>query len=152
MTVLVGVDGSRNSSVAIRLAQQEAAYRDTSLAAVMAYASDSALGAPAARPLATAVPPEEESQAWESVLRQAVLDALGRIDGVELRAVAGAPGRVLVQEARVLDADLVVLATRKEHAPSRLLGPVSQYVLRNAPCPVLVVPDESKEPDAPAAR
>jgi nucleotide-binding universal stress UspA family protein len=47
---------------------------------------------------------------------------------------------VLVQIARSRNAELVVLATRKEHAPSRLLGAVSQYVLRNAPCPVLVVP------------
>ena len=29
-------------------------------------------------------------------------------------------------------------------APSRLLGAVSQYVLRNAPYPVLVVPETSK--------
>jgi nucleotide-binding universal stress UspA family protein len=28
---------------------------------------------------------------------------------------------------------------------SRLLGAVSQYVLRYAPCPVLVVPDASKD-------
>jgi nucleotide-binding universal stress UspA family protein len=39
----------------------------------------------------------------------------------------------------------VVLATRREHAPSRLLGAVSQHVLRNAPCPVMVVPEPDKE-------
>ena len=52
---------------------------------------------------------------------------------------------MLVEVARSLQARMVVLATRKEHAPSRLLGAVSQYVLRDAPCPVLVVPEASKE-------
>jgi nucleotide-binding universal stress UspA family protein len=45
-----------------------------------------------------------------------------------------------------LDAVLIVLAARKEHSPSRLLGAVSQYVLRNAPCPVLVVPARNGPP------
>jgi nucleotide-binding universal stress UspA family protein len=71
--------------------------------------------------------------------------ALGPDDGrIESRVEAGAPGRVLVDTARTLDAVMVVLSTRKEHTPSRLLGAVSQYVLRNAPCPVLVVPEASK--------
>ncbi len=145
MTVVVGVNGSPDSFAAIRLARQEAAYRGVGLAAVMAYTSEGALGAPAARPLSVPVSRDEQHQLAESALRQAVRDALGGADDVELRVVAGVAGRVLVQTARALDADIVVLATRKEHAPSRLLGAVSQYVLRNAPCPVLVVPEASKD-------
>ena len=145
MSVVVGVNGLPDSYAAIRLARQEAAYRGVGLAAVMAYTSDSALGAPAARPLATPSAPDEQRRAAEMTLRQAVRAALGHEDGVEFRVVAGVPGRVLVQTARVLNAELVVLATRKEHAPSRLMGPVSQYVLRNAPCPVMVVPEASKD-------
>jgi nucleotide-binding universal stress UspA family protein len=146
MTVVVGVDGSPGSFTAIRLAKQEAAYRGVGLAAVMAYISDSTLGTPAARPIATPKALDEQRRTTESSLRQAVADALGSDDGVVLRVEAGVAGRVLVHTARILDADLVVLATREEHAPSRLLGAVSQYVLRNAPCPVLVVPEASKEP------
>ncbi len=145
MTVVVGVDGSPDSLAAIRLARQEAGYRNAGLTAVIAYASDTALGTPAVRPVATPISPDEQGKVAESIVRQAVIAALGSDDGVELRAVAGMPGRALVQAARALDAQLVVLATRREHAPSRLLGPVSQYVLRNAPCPVLVVPEASKE-------
>jgi nucleotide-binding universal stress UspA family protein len=145
MTVVVGVDGLPESVTAIRLARQEAAFRGARLTAVMAYTSDSALGAPAVRPISTPGAPDEQRAMAESVLRQAVIDAIGGVDGVQLRVEAGIPGRVLVQTARTLKADLVVLATRKEHAPSRLLGAVSQYVLRNAPCPVLVVPEANKE-------
>jgi nucleotide-binding universal stress UspA family protein len=57
---------------------------------------------------------------------------------------AGHPGRVLVETAWVHQAVMVVLSARKERTPSRLLGAVSQYVLRNAPCPMLVVPEASK--------
>ncbi len=145
MTVVVGVDGLPDSFAAIRLARQEAAYRGVGLAAVMAYTSEGALGTPAGRPLSVPGTPDEQRQLAESALRQAISDALGDADDVELRVVAGVPGRVLVQTARALDADIVVLATRKEHAPSRLLGAVSQYVLRHAPCPVLVVPEASKD-------
>ena len=145
MTVVVGVDGSPDSFAAIRLASQEAAYRGVGLAAVMAYISDSTLGTPAARPIATPKAMVEQRSTAESALRQAVTDALGSDDGIALRVETGIPGRVLVHTARVLDADLVVLATRRERAPSRLLGAVSQYVLGNAPCPVLVVPEASKE-------
>lgn len=145
MTVVVGVDGLPDSFAAIRLARQEAAYRGVKLAAVMAYTSEGALGTPAGRPLSVPGAPDEQRQLAESALRQAIRDALGDADDVELRVVAGVPGRVLVQTARALDADIVVLSTRKEHAPSRLLGAVSQYVLRHAPCPVLVVPEASKE-------
>ena len=58
--------------------------------------------------------------------------------------VAGIAGRALAEAARAADAELVVLSTRGEGGVTRLLGAVSQYVLRHAPCPVLVVPDASK--------
>lgn len=145
MTVVVGVDGSPDSYAAIRLAHEEAKLRNARLVAVMAHGSESAFGAPAARPLAPPRSAQEQNQIAEATLQQAVKEALGGEDGeVELRAVAGLPGRVLVETARMVNAQVMVLATRRERAPSRLLGPVSQYVLRNAPCPVLVVPEASK--------
>jgi nucleotide-binding universal stress UspA family protein len=144
MTVVVGVDGSHNSHAAIRLAREEADFRGVPLVAVMAY-SESAAGAPAGRPLSTPRNPDEQRKIAESTLRQAVAEALrGEDRGVELRTEVGSSGHVLVEAARSLQARMLVLATRKEHAPARLLGPVSQYVLRNAPCPVLVVPEASK--------
>ena len=59
--------------------------------------------------------------------------------------VAGIAGRALVEAARTADAELVVLSTRGEGGVSRLPCAVSQYVLRHVPCPVLVVPDASKD-------
>ena len=146
MTVVVGVDGAHGSDAAIRPAAREARYRNAPLLAVMAYSGETTLGAPAARPVATLRTAEDERVIVEETLRDAVRDALGDQAGeVEYRVVAGIAGRALVEAARTADAELVVLSTRGEGGVSRLLGAVSQYVLRHAPCPVLVVPDASKD-------
>jgi nucleotide-binding universal stress UspA family protein len=145
MSVVVGVDGTPDSYQAIRLGHEEARLRGTALVAVMAYSNEGALGTPAVRPLATPRSPGEDLTLAESTLSSLVTAALGGADGVELLVEVGPPGRVLVDVARARQAVMMVLAARKEGTPSRLLGAVSQYVLRNAPCPVLVVPEASKE-------
>jgi nucleotide-binding universal stress UspA family protein len=146
MTVVVGVDGSAGSHAAIRLAAQEARYRAAPLLAVMAYSGERALGAPAARPVSTLRTAADERAATDVVLQDIVRDALGgQADGVACRTVAGLPGRALVAVAREAGAQLVVLAARGDVAVARVLGAVSQHVLRNAPCPVLVVPDGAAE-------
>ena len=141
-TVVVGVEsGGSGSRTAIKMAAQEARYRAASLIAVMTYSGERAV-APAARPLATWRGAGEEQLAAESALRDAVVDALGEeADKVELRTVLGLAGRNLVDTARRVNAQLIVLAGRG--STSMLLGTVSQYVLRKAPCPVLVVPEAS---------
>jgi nucleotide-binding universal stress UspA family protein len=175
MTVVVGVDEIPESLAAIQLAGREAEYRGVRLVAVMAYSSSNgsstngsysssynngsngSAGALAVRPSATSRSAEQQRQTATVTLRDAVMQALGtKADDAELRVVAGMLGRAVVDIARTLNAQLVVLTTRRERTPSRKLGPVSQYmlrsaaspvshyVLRNAPSPVLVVPDNSK--------
>jgi nucleotide-binding universal stress UspA family protein len=144
MSVVVGVDGTSDSYAAIRLGHEESSLRGTELVAVMAYSSEGAFGTPAARPLTTPHSPAEDLVLAESTLSSVVKAALGGVDGVELLVEAGPPGHVLVDAARTRQAVMMVLSARKERTPSRLLGAVSQYVLRNAPCPVLVVPEASK--------
>jgi nucleotide-binding universal stress UspA family protein len=143
MSVVVGVDSSAGSRAAVRLAAHEARYRQAPLVAVMAYSGERPLAAPAARPVAGLRTYDDERVIAESSLRDAVRDALGdQADHVELRVVLGLPGRKLVEAAHEADAELIVLATRG--SMSLLLGTVNQYVLRHAPCPVLVVPEASK--------
>src|SRR6202035_1467693 len=107
------------------------------LIAVMAYSGDPA-AAPAVRPVALSRAPGEERPAAERARRGAGVDALGEdADRVELRTTLGLAGRNLIDTARRVNAQLIVLAGRG--SASMLLGTVSQYVLRKAPCPVLVV-------------
>jgi nucleotide-binding universal stress UspA family protein len=139
MTVVVGVKRSADSRSAIRLAAQEARYRDTTLIAVMAYPAERGWS-PAVKPGATSLTRADDRAVAEDLLREAISDALGDAgERVEHRVVADLPGRALVHAAEIVNAQLVVLAARRGIAG--VLGTVSQYVLRNAPCPVLTVPD-----------
>jgi nucleotide-binding universal stress UspA family protein len=139
-TIVVGVEGTGRSRTTIQMAAQEARCRDATLIAVMAYSSERSLGAPAERPVATLHTASGERLAAETALRDAVTAALGdEADRVELRTALGLAGRNLVDTARKVNAQLIVLAGRG--STSMLLGTVSQYVLRRAPCPVLVVPE-----------
>jgi nucleotide-binding universal stress UspA family protein len=138
MSVVVGVDGSGKSRAALQAAVQEAEYRKAPVVAVMAYTVQPPAGALAGRPLATTRAPDERAVV-ESKLRSEVETALGEAaKDVELRTVSGLAGRGLMETARQVGAQLVVLATRD--SLTSILGTVSEYVLRNAPCPVLVVP------------
>jgi nucleotide-binding universal stress UspA family protein len=144
MTVIVSIDGSAGTCAAIRLAAQEARYRGVPLVAITAYSGEGARGAAAARPVAMLGRPAEDWAAAETMLRDAVGAALGDDAGqVERRVIRGLAGRRFVAAAREIRADLIVMAARG--SMSLLLGAVSQYVLRHAPCPVLVVPDTAAD-------
>ena len=141
MTILVGINRSDDSRAAIRLAAQEARYRNAPLIAIMAYPAERGWS-PAVRPGVSRLAPTDDRAVAEALLREAVSDALGdEANGVRYQAVAGVPGRALVNAALRANAQLIVLATR--HGVARALGAVSQYVLLNASCPVLVVPQAS---------
>lgn len=58
----------------------------------------------------------------------------------ETRMVEGSPGHTLCALADELSASTLVMGTRGRGGIKRaFLGSVSDYVVRNAPCPVLVI-------------
>ena len=142
--VLVGVDGSAASRAAIAAAAREAAYRSAPLIAIQAYSGEQLQRSerpPGASDLVSSGPDaEDERRATESCLRDAVRDVLGaeRAARVQVQAVLGLAGRKIVETALQVNAELIVLAAHGSR--SMLMGTVNQYVLRRAPCPVLVVP------------
>jgi nucleotide-binding universal stress UspA family protein len=94
----------------------------------------------------------------ESDLRKhaenAVADAENLIAGklqsenlvVEKEIIPGSPKQMIVDESKEFGADLVVVGSHGYGFMDRLiLGSVSNYVLHNAPCSVLVVRSEDKE-------
>jgi len=69
------------------------------------------------------------------------------VDNVETRIVEGAPGAALCALAAELSAGAIVMGTRGRGGVKRaLLGSVSDYVVRNAPCPVVVVGEQDRTP------
>jgi universal stress protein A len=58
----------------------------------------------------------------------------------------GSPPREIVEAARILPADLIVISTRGQTGLKHvLLGSVAEHVVRRAPCPVLVVREREHE-------
>jgi nucleotide-binding universal stress UspA family protein len=150
--VLVGVTGSDSSRAAIAAAAREASYRNAPLIAIQAYSGEQIQrgqqppGAPEPDPAPGRPGTDDDRRAAESSLRDAVRDVLGaeRAAQVQVHAVLGLAGRKIVETAQQVNAQLIVLATHGSR--SMLLGTVSQYVLRKAPCPVLVVPAQPAGP------
>jgi nucleotide-binding universal stress UspA family protein len=88
--------------------------------------------------------PEEFDQQRRQEQRDAeqVVDetsnALG-IAGADTRVLAGSPGPALCALARELDASVLVMGSRGRGGIKRaLLGSVSDHVVRNAPCTVMI--------------
>jgi nucleotide-binding universal stress UspA family protein len=60
---------------------------------------------------------------------------------VDEKVELGSPDKNIVERAKTEGVDLIIMATRGSSGLSRLfLGSVTEQVIRNAPCPVLVVP------------
>lgn len=138
MTVLVGVKRSPDSRAAIRLAAQEALYRNAPLIAIMAYPAERGWP-PAVKPGAARLTCDDDRAIAAALLHEAVSDALGDVaTRVESRVLADVPGRALIHAAHAVNAQLIVLSGR--YGIAKVLGAVGQYVLFNAPCPVLAVP------------
>lgn len=82
------------------------------------------------------------------------LVARGKAIGVTVSFLVwtGHPGESIVSAAEAESVDLVVVGTHGRGTIGRLLlGSVSEYVVRNAPCPVLVVRPASHPTDRPVA-
>ena len=141
--IVVGVDGSRGSLDAVRLAIDEARIRDAEAEAVGAWHLPScAYGAD------WSVPVELDSfrETAQSALEQSLVDVGGADSGVTVTAVLaeGQAAEVLCREAR--GADLSVVGSRGLGGfAGLLLGSVSQRCTQHASCPVLVVPATARD-------
>ena len=111
MTVVVGVDNSAASRAALRLAAQEARWRQVPLVAVTAY--EPPLGPVGGYPIAAKHTEGEQRATAEAALRATVDDELGDQAGqADLRISEGLAGRVIIEAAREAKAELIVLAAR----------------------------------------
>jgi len=132
LTIVVGYDGSDAARRAL------ARVRD--------------LEPRAARVLLVAVAPDLRSAGLQSQLAGGTFDAARLTEeafdlleapndsSVELRTMTGDPAVVLVEVAREVAADLLVVGRRGgDFVVRTLLGSVAQRVVQQAPCDVLVV-------------
>ncbi|SCL31250.1 universal stress protein [Micromonospora inyonensis] len=130
--VVVGVDGSELSLVALGFAVERAAGRDAPLHVVRTWAP--------AQWRAQGFDPDEAQAAERASLDESLRRWRESVPGltVTTEVLAGNAASVLVEASR--DAQLVVVGTRgRGGLRGALLGSVSQQVLQHAHCPVAVV-------------
>lgn len=138
--IVVGVDETEAGRAALLFAMREAARRGSTLDVVTAWTSVSL----------NDLPGPGDPREWARALAQQVQDiaVAAVLHGFEASpllsrlVVEGEAGHVLLQMART--ADYLVVGTGRSGRPKRsLLGSVSDYCVRHARCPVLVVPGTS---------
>jgi nucleotide-binding universal stress UspA family protein len=136
--IVVGVDGSDSSLLALRWAVRQAEMTGAALHALTAWSypeHPTPFGMVPELPL-----PEDPMAEARRMLHDVVEAAVGREPSVEVRAevVHGSAAPTLVDAAR--DAELLVVGSRGLGAfTGMLLGSVSEHCVRYAACPVVVV-------------
>lgn len=136
--VVVGVDGSPLSNLAVGFAAEEASLRGTGLVAVHTWTGPVSAGPGDMLP--PVYDPDLVEEQERLVLAEAVAGIGDRYPDVPVteRLVRGRPANLLVEESRA--AQLVVLGARGLGGfAGMLLGSVSQAVLHHAHCPLAIV-------------
>lgn len=153
--IVVGIDGSRQSLVALRWAVQEASMTGADVEVVHCWQthglSDALFGSP-----------DELHRGSLCMLHNEVLAAVAALPGAHPRVVetsrSGRAANVLTD--RAIGAHLLVLGAHgRTDAADLAFGRVAASCLRHAPCPVVIVENEhtiirheTTTPDPAAAR
>lgn len=158
--VVVGTDFSEHAIRALRVALEQA--RRHSPAELHVVHASIVVGTGATFPMdpltgygASPIPTAEEQRAALASYLDEQLARLPAEETVGMRIYAhvllDAPGFALACLASELGADLMVVGSHGRHGVARwLLGSVAEAVVRQSPCPVLVVPPPPDELKAPA--
>ena len=132
--IVVGVDGSAESAVALRWACREAGLRGAEVHAVHAREAPCHSMASYAVPAQGGSSDDDDMDVmWQSVMPD-------HVPGVQVRTqvIDGLAARVLLEHCQ--GADMLVLGTVSDTpGAQRSAGPVIRACLRRAPCPVVVI-------------
>ena len=145
--ILVGLDGSAFAEQVLRHVEALAEKFDAEVVLVRASTPPEALiteSAPGVLATGTAVDPvplvEDEREEASRYLEGVAQRLRGRGLSVAYEQPEGPAATVIVERARHLQADLIAMTTHGRGGLGRLVfGSVADEVLRNAPCPVLLV-------------
>ena len=138
--ILVAVDGSPSSVAALRWAAHQAQASRARLEAVLVFAPAPAMffavgGYPAVNPV-DAIAVRKRARA---LLEETVDSALGASADVHLLAVGDpSPAKALTRMSR--GADMLVVGAHRHTALGLILGSTANACVRQAVCPVVVVP------------
>jgi len=142
-SILVGTDGSATAAKAVRQGVELARACDAALhlVSVARTVPAAAMGGPDAPAVMAA------GLEWESVTREHLGQLLEELAagirargvGVETHVASGDPAQEIVDVARRVGADLIVVGNRGMKGARRLLGSVPNAISHRAPCSVMIV-------------
>ena len=138
-SIVVGTDGSDTAAAAVRHALQLARVTGATVHVVTAWSRVPSLVLSAGSTLGPQVPTDDGE--WVTRLHRQIREE-GESYGVltTTHAVEDAPSRALLELARQLNADLLVVGNQGMAGLRGKLGSVPNTVAHRAPCAVLVVP------------
>jgi nucleotide-binding universal stress UspA family protein len=131
--IVVGVDGSADSVVALRWACREASIRDAEVHAV--HVREESLHTPASYAVPTPADSyaDDDTEMWKAALADVT-------SGIQVRTetAVGLVARILLERCK--GADMLVLGTTND-VPDQAwsAGPVIRACLQRSPCPVVVI-------------
>ena len=139
MKILIAVDESEASAAAVeatRILFPSADHVLLSVADVMPLMVTDPVGGG----VFTATTTPAAMEAVELAADDAIASADHELHAMESRVEIGDPGRLICEEAARIHPDVVVVGRSSRGWLSRLFEPsVADYVVKHAPCPVLVV-------------
>jgi nucleotide-binding universal stress UspA family protein len=144
-TIVVGVDGSPASRIAVLWGAEEARLRGATLRAVHAWEAPLSVSAPepiiGGFPIIPELEPGEVRESYEAAGERLLDEGLAGVEGVEIErmVVDGPPAATLVDISR--DADMLVVGSHhRGRVADLVLGSVSKACVQHASCPVVVIP------------
>lgn len=142
-TIVVGVDGSPGAKVAVEFAAREAAAHGATLRVVVTWEVPPAV-------LTSAGVATDVYQAFEQDAGAVADEAAALVASLEPgvvvdeRIIEGHAGEILIDQSK--EADLLIVGRRGRGGfAGLLLGSVSQHVMHNSACPVVIVPPVKSE-------
>jgi nucleotide-binding universal stress UspA family protein len=149
--IVVGVDASDGSRLALRWALRHAEFTGASVQAVIAWHFPVVAGGYGWVPV-WAVDNLDFAEVAEKTVAEAIADEADPASGVHVTTsvVEGNAAQVLLEAAK--DAELLVVGSRGHGGfTSALLGSVSQHCAHLSPCPIVIVRAGVGEPEASAS-
>lgn len=133
--ILVGVDGSDSARKAATRAAELAASTGATLHVLTAVESTTVTTYVDGATTRTVTPGEEA----DAVIRDITGILAGVTPTIESSTMPGKAAQVLVEEAKRIGADLIVVGNRRVQGIGRILGSVATDVAHHAPCDVYIV-------------
>jgi nucleotide-binding universal stress UspA family protein len=148
-TILVATDGSELADRSVLAGVGVLRPSDVHIVVTVVDGLDPSLTQDGSGHAGPSMSPDEYASVQDEKLSEgrAVVDhtaSLLDVEAVQTRVIEGSPGSALCALAEELSADAIVLGTRGRGGIRRaLLGSVSDYVVRNAPCAVVIARADS---------